>query len=223
LLNYTREEFETEHMDVKTAIQNGDVAALRTLLAEDASRADALIAWGDNDCILTHPLHYISDMLFARTLKRKAALPLLDALIQAGANLDFQNKGKGDTPLIGAASLLAEDVALRLLEAGANPRIRGIFGETALHWSALLGEERLVKKLIPASDIDLKDEKYNSTPLGWAIHQYFDPLEKTPEKQLKVARLLVAAGAAIDPVLIASDRVRNDPAMFVMLARGVST
>ena len=62
-------------MDVKTAIRNGDAVALSTLLAEDASRADALIRWGENDSILTHPLHYVSDMLFQGTLKREAALP----------------------------------------------------------------------------------------------------------------------------------------------------
>ncbi|HMG88234.1 MAG TPA: ankyrin repeat domain-containing protein [Terracidiphilus sp.] len=209
-------------MDVKTAIRQGDAAALRLLLAEDASLADALIRWGHNDCIHTHPLHYVSDMIFDGTLKRGAALPLLEALIQSGADLDFQRDGKGDTPLIGAASLIAEDVGLRLLEAGANPRLRGIFGETALHWSALLGEDRLARKLIPVSDIDLKDEKYNSPPLGWAIHQYFEPLEKSREKQLKVASLLVVAGATIEPEWINSDRVRNDPAMLAALSRRLS-
>ena len=35
---------------------------------------------------------------------------------------------------------------------------------------AVLGEDRLVARLIPSSDLDLKDQKYNSPPLGWAIH-----------------------------------------------------
>lgn len=204
-------------MDVKTAIRQGDAAALRLLLSEDASRADALIRWGENDRLLTHPLHYVSDMIFQSTLKREAALPLIDALIQAGADLDFQKDTKCDTPLIGAASLLAEDVGIRLLEAGANPRLRGIFGETALHWAAMLGEDRLSKKLIPVSDIDLKDEKYNSPPLGWAMHQYFDPLEKNREKQLRIVAYLVAAGATVEPERIHSDPVQNDPAMLAVL------
>src|ERR1700760_52858 len=124
-------------MDVKNAIRKGDATALRLLLAEDTSRADELIRWGEDDSILTHPLHFVSDMLFQNILKREAALPLIDALIKAGADLDFQKDAKCDTPLIGAASLLAEDVGIRLVEAGANPRLRGIFGETALHWAAL--------------------------------------------------------------------------------------
>lgn len=39
--------------DMKTPIRNGDAEALRRLLAADASRANALIHWGKNDCIQT--------------------------------------------------------------------------------------------------------------------------------------------------------------------------
>src|SRR5579862_5029714 len=155
-------------MDVKTAICTGDIDALRLLLAEDSSRANALISWGTTNPCLTHPLHFVSDMLFEGTLKKGKELPLVDALIQAGSNLDFQSERKADTPLIGAASLGAEDVGIRLLDAGARPEIRGIFGETALHWAALLGEDRLVERLIPDSDVNLEDAKYNSSSLGWA-------------------------------------------------------
>src|SRR5271165_2243388 len=153
-------------MDVKTAIRNGEAAALRRLLAKDAARANALIRWGVNDCILTHPLHYVSDMLFDGTLPIGKDLPLVEALIQAGADLNFQRNGKGDTPLIGAASLGAEELGIKLLDAGANPDLRGLFGETALHWAALLGEDRLAARLIPVSNLDLQDEKYQSSPLG---------------------------------------------------------
>jgi hypothetical protein len=44
-------------------------------------------------------------MLFENTLQKGKALPLLEVLIQAGADVDFQRNGEGDTPLIGAASL----------------------------------------------------------------------------------------------------------------------
>jgi hypothetical protein len=53
-------------MDVKTAIRNADAAALRQLLAEDSSRANELIRWGERKPCFTHPLHFISDMLFWR-------------------------------------------------------------------------------------------------------------------------------------------------------------
>lgn len=203
-------------MSVKKAIRKGDAAALQLLLAEDPSRADKLIRWGPNDRLFTHPLHYISDMIFDGTLKRGKELPLVEALIQAGADVDFQRNGKGDTPLIGAASLIAEDVGLKLLDAGANPRLRGIFGETALHWAAMLGEDRLAAKLIENSDLNLKDEQYHSPPLGWAIHGCFDP-HGNQGKQREVAALLVAAGATVEPEWLESKQVRGDPPMLAAL------
>ena len=160
-------------MDVKTAICNGDADALRVLLLEDPARANELIRWGKNDCILTHPLHFISDMLFEGTLQAGKELPLVESLIAAGADLDFQRKSNSDTPLIGAASLGAEDVGLKLLDAGARPEVRGMFGETALHWAALLGEDRLAARLVTGADLNLKDQKYQSAPLGWAIHGWY--------------------------------------------------
>src|SRR5215471_7467689 len=138
-------------MNLNEAIRSGDADALRQLLAEDPSRANELIEWGNEKKCFTHPLHYISDMLFNGTVQRGKELPLVDALIEAGANLNFNKDGKSETPLIGAASLGAEAVGLRLMEAGAKPEIRGLFGETALHWAALLGEARLAEKLIPGS------------------------------------------------------------------------
>src|SRR5271165_3332943 len=175
-------------MDVKTAIRNGEAAALRRLLAGDAARANALIRWGVNDCILTHPLHYVSDMLFDGTLPIGKDLPLVEALIQAGADLDFQRNGKGDTPLIGAASLGAEDAGLMLLAAGARPELRGIFGETALHWAALLGEDRLARRLIEGADLNLKDNKYQSSPLGWAVHGWSNPPAGNRGRQMQVVQ-----------------------------------
>jgi hypothetical protein len=44
------------------------VNRLRELLAADRSRANALIRWGKNDCIETHPLHYVSDAIFGGLL-----------------------------------------------------------------------------------------------------------------------------------------------------------
>ena len=184
----TNSELRTDLMDVKTAIRKGDSATLGSLLAEDPSQANALIRWGSNDCILTHPLHYVSDMLFDGTLKRGAELPLIDALIHAGA----------------------------------NPRLRGIFGETALHWAAMLGEDRLAQRLIPLSEIDLNDQKYNSSPLGWAVHGCYNPGAGNQGRQCEVASFLVAAGAAVEPTWLQSDQVRADPAMLAALSRGPS-
>jgi ankyrin repeat protein len=186
-------------MNVRTAIQIGDAAALRLLLAEDPARANHLIEWGKNCEIHAHPLHFVSDMLFEGTLGRGKEIPLVEALLEAGANYNHQAPN-GETPLIGAASLGAEDVGLRLLDAGADPSARGGFKETALHWAAILGLDRLVAALIAkGSDINLKDAKYNSTPLGWAIHGRSKPgLPGAKGRFDEVVALLTAAGATLE-------------------------
>jgi hypothetical protein len=208
-------------MDVKATIRNGDADGLRQLLAEDSSRANELVRWGTNDCVLTHPLHYVSDLLFEGKLERGKELALVEVLIQAGADLDFQRNGKSDTPLIGAASLGAEEVGLTLLDAGARPEVRGLFGETALHWAALLGEDRLVGRLIDqGTDLNLKDDKYKSAPLGWAIHGWCDPPAGNHGRQRDVVVLLVSAGARVEPEWLESEKVRANPAMLAALGAG---
>ena len=211
-------------MDVKSAIRNGDADALRRLLSEDASRANALVRWGKNDWILTHPLHYVADMLFEGTLKNGKELPLIEALIEAGSDIDFQSEqedgNKSDTPLIGAASLAAEEVGLRLLDAGARPELRGLFGETALHWAGFLGEYRLAERLIEGSDVNLKDAKYHSPPLGWAVHGRYNPPAGNQGKQCEVAALLVSAGARVESEWLESEEVCADVAMVAALRAG---
>jgi hypothetical protein len=198
-------------MDVKLAIDSGDASALRRLLLEDSSRANEPIRWGR---CLTHPLHYVSDMLFNGTLQTGKELPLVDALIEGGSDPNFNKNGKSETPLIGAASLGAEDVGLRLLDAGARPEVRGLFGETALHWAAMLGEDRLTARLIPGSDLNLRDEKYNSPPLGWAIHGWSDSPAGNHGRHHEVVALLVAAGAKVQSEWLEHEKVRTDRAML---------
>jgi hypothetical protein len=204
-------------MDVKTAIETGDAAALRRLLADVPARADELIRWGKDCRIATHPLHYISDMLFEGKLQKGRELPLLEVLIEAGADVDFQRNGEGDTPLIGAASLGAEEVGLRLLNAGAKPGLRGLFGETALHWAALLGEDRLAGRMIENVDPNLKDKKYKSSSLGWAVHGWCNPPGGNHGRQLEVVGLLVAAGATVEPEWMESEKIASSPAMLAAL------
>jgi uncharacterized protein len=213
-------------MNVRAAIQAGDAEALRRALAADPSQANALIRWGANDCILTHPLHYVSDVIFEGKLQGSRGVPLIEALIAAGADPDFQRDRedgkKGDTPLIGAASLGAEDVGLKLLDLGARPELRGLFGETALHWAAMLGEDRLVRGLIDGSDLNLKDTEYQSPPLGWAIHGCYNSPAGNKGRQREVVTLLVAAGARVESAWLDSEQVRGDAVMLAALRDGVT-
>ena len=125
--------------------------------------------------------------------------------------------------LIGAASLGAEDAGIRLLEAGARPEVPGLFGDTALHWAALLGEDRLAGRLIAGSDVNLKDAKYGSPPLGWAIHGWEDPPAGNQGRQREVVALLVGAGAKVEPAWLESENVRGNAAMLGALRSGCVT
>lgn len=204
-------------MDVKTAIRTGDTAALRGLLAEDSARANQCIEWGKTCEIRTHPLHYVSDILFEGTLERGKEMPLIEALLEAGADCNYQ-ASNGETPLMGAASLGAEDVGLRLLNAGARSDVPGLFNATPLHWAANLGLERLVARLIEkGADVNRRDTKYDSSPVGWALHgRYSSPPGRCGHHH-EVVALLVSAGARVDPKWLADEQVSADPAMLAAL------
>jgi hypothetical protein len=73
----------------------------------------------------------------------------------------------------------------------------------------LLGEDRLAGRLIESVDPNLKDEKYKSSSLGWAVHGWCNPPAGNHGRQLEVVRLLVAAGA--------SEKIASSPAMLVPL------
>jgi hypothetical protein len=51
--------------------------SLRQLLAEDPSRANELILWGERKPCFAHPRHFISDMLFEGTLPKGSEIPLV--------------------------------------------------------------------------------------------------------------------------------------------------
>jgi hypothetical protein len=202
-------------MEIKTAIETGDPAALRQLIAEDPARANAPIEWGDRCEIRTHPLHYVSDMLFGGTLERGKELPLIDALLEGGSDVNFAAEN-GETALIGAASLLAEDVGLRLLDAGADVRARGLFKETALHWAAHVGLARLVEALIArGADVNLRDKRYDSPPLGWALHGYFTAKDPGQARYREAVAALVKGGATVEPGML--EQARADRAMLSAL------
>jgi ankyrin repeat protein len=180
-------------MNARLAIDAGDANALRQLLAQSPQLADEQVRWGEQEQLRTHPLHYVCDKSFDKTITDEQALALVETLLAAGSDSNGSPEDK-ETPLHGAASLGAEEIGLRLLEAGADPHRLGGFRETPLHWAAALGLVRLCERLIEAgADIQLKDLRYKSSPLGWAEFGR----KQWPGRQLEVIALLTAAGAEI--------------------------
>jgi len=77
------------------------------------------------------------------------------------------------------------EVAKFLLDKGADINCRGFFGAPGLKWAALNGHKEMVEFLIAhGADIHLRDEKFDSTPLGWAREGH----------QLEIAELLKGHG-----------------------------
>jgi hypothetical protein len=75
----------------------------------------------------------------------------------------------------------------------------------------------LAGRLIEGSDLNLKDEKYNASPLGSAVHGWGNPPAGNHGRQREVVVLLVAAGARVEPEWLQSEKVRADPAMLATL------
>src|SRR5207247_10586730 len=78
-------------------------------------------------------------------------------------------------------------------------------GEPGLHWAAYGGHPEIVRMLLEAgAPVDVRDERFDNTPLGWAVHGWqYPPLDADRERYYGVVRLLVAAGSAVKPEWLA--------------------
>jgi hypothetical protein len=92
-------------------------------------------------------------------------------------------------------------------------------GETSLHWAALAGRLEIVEMLLErGAPVDVKDDNYGGTPLGWALYGWGDsPPENNRARYHEVVARLVAAGAPAEPEWLASEKVRADPRMLAAL------
>ena len=83
--------------------------------------------------------------------------------IQAGSDLNIKEPVMGSTPLITAAVFGKVEVALALIEAGANVNLQNKEGSTALHSAAFLCRREIVKALLEnGANKELKNN-YGST------------------------------------------------------------
>lgn len=197
-------------MSVRAAIDAGAFADLREILAASPRLVNELVEWGEHRQLRTHPLHYVCDKRFDGTITKEAALLLVEELIVAGANVNDHAKDR-EPPLHGAASLGAEDVGLRLLDAGAIPGALGMFRETALHWASSLGLDRLAFRLIDAgADVNLEDVRFGASALGWALHGRANSPPANQGRQVEVIALLVESGATVTTGQLVSATLRAD-------------
>ena len=141
--------------DIADAAMRGDVAAVRTLIAQ---KADVNAPQADRATAL-HWVVYRSD----------AALTSL--LLQAGANPQAAN-AEGFTPLLLACVNGNEEIIDSLLKAGADPNQPLPRGETPLMMASRTGNVAAMKLLLDGgAQLDAKERLRGTTALMWAADQ----------------------------------------------------
>ena len=184
---------------IKKLIEQKDADGLRKTLADNPSLANEGITIPYEFFCRTkaHPLHRISDAVFAHKMTDEEAVKLAKIFLEFGADINgYNNDG---SPLLAAASLHAEQLGIFYIDNGANVNITDENDNaSALHWAAFCGRDKLVDKLIKSNAvIDQPDKTHQSTPLGWAIHCLSSNDEGNRYNQLACIKLLIQAGADI--------------------------
>jgi ankyrin repeat protein len=154
---------------VADAAMNGDMAAVRKLIAQ---KADVNLPQVDGGTAL-HWAVYRDD------------LALADLLLGAKANVKGANR-VGMTPLAMAALYGNPAMIDRLLKAGADAKELSPNGETTVMFAARNGNPQAVKLLIEAgADVNAREKLRGTTALMWAAEQ------RHPE----AVKVLLASGA----------------------------
>jgi ankyrin len=154
------------------AVERGDLAAVRTLIAQkadlNAAREDGLT-----------PLH---------AAVHADRLDIADALLRAGATATAKDR-YGLTPLYLAALNGSVPLLQRLLDAGADPNTADPGGETALMTATRTGAVDAMRLLIErGAQVDAREPEFQQTALMIAVREDHAP----------AVDLLIKSGAAVN-------------------------
>ena len=182
---------------VKQAIDSGNVVELNSLLENTPELANAKIVWGPEKKNRTDPLHYIADSVFEGRQSPGVEIKLARVLLKHGTLINGDKNG--ETPLLGATSLAAGNLANLLIDQGADIHATSVHGATALHWSCYTGLPDTVSKLLGAgANMEQKCTQFHATPLFWAIHAIQYGSDKNHNKMIAAIQYLLEAGASKD-------------------------
>ena len=141
-------------VDLHEAAQKGDVATLRTALAESIIGIDA----ADSDHYT--PLHLAAGM---------GHLEAVELLLERGAS-HTQRDENGETALHLAAHVGYDSICGALLDAGADADAESKTGYTPLHMAAQFGHTTVAKRLLEQGADVAKQARNGATPLHWAAY-----------------------------------------------------
>ena len=103
---------------------------------------------------------------------------LIEQLIEAGANLDFQDED-GDTALRRASYYGHLEIVEKLLDAGADVNAKNIGGATSLQEASVMGRLEIVEKLLDAgADVNVQDEEGQTALVEASYYGYLEIVEK---------------------------------------------
>lgn len=182
---------------MKELINNKDYEGIKQALSNNPDLVNEGIPFDELNSMKAHPLHRICDGVFAKKYTDEEAVNMAKIFLEYGANVDGNKLvEKQDTPLIAAASLYAEQVAILYIENGANIYHAGCHGGTALHWAAWCGKDKLVGRLVQeGAEINKICIDFNATPLFWAVHGLKRGGENNLHNQLECVKILIQSGA----------------------------
>lgn len=174
-----------------------DYKGLKARLSQNPNLANESIAFSEENTTKAHPLHRICDGVFLGKYADEEAVEMAKIFLEYGANVNGNKLiEKEDSPLVAAASLHADNVAMLYIENGAEINHPGFHGGTALHWAAWCGRPKLVERLIHAgSEINKKCIDYKATPLFWAVHSLKQTDKNDMGGYLECVKILMQAGA----------------------------
>ena len=182
---------------MKKLIDNKDYQGIEQALANDPSLANEGIPYDSVNTTKAHPLHRICDGVFSAIYTDAEGVQMAKIFLVHGANINGNGLiEKQDTPLVAAASLYADQVALLYIENGADLNHAGCHGGTALHWAAWCGRDQVVKKLVQqGAEINKICIDFKATPLFWAVHGLKNGGTSSSSDSLECVRILLQAGA----------------------------
>lgn len=174
-----------------------DYEGLSHCLSQNPGLANEGIPYDNVNATKAHPLHRVCDRVFSKEYTDEEASKIAKIFLEHGANVDGNTLTiKQDTPLIAAASLHADDVAILYIENGADIKHAGCHGGTALHWASWCGRPKVVKRLIEGGgEIDKKCIDFKATPLFWAVHGLKKEDKNNRHGHLECIKILINSGA----------------------------